>query len=396
MINERPLAPREQVAPVKPQRPKTADSASDRLNGLANRLLSFTNTLLLSGSDEELYKNILETAAELTSACKGSIMLVDKNGEHIHIVHTKGMTAELARDARGEVGSGIAGEVAKSGKPLLVKDVEKDLRIARENRPRYQSKSMVSIPFKLNEKVLGILNLSDKWNLAPFSETDLYLLTSFCTLASLMIERTQVSEEVRRFEQLSLTDPLTGTYNRRFLNSRIEEEVNRSLHQGLEFTVLFIDLGHFKGFNDRFGHLVGDEALRTTASVIKSAMRGMDIVARFGGEEFCVLLPGASKRLALLVAERVREGIELQRCPGDGYMDGCLTASIGVASFPEDGTTLTTLLNASDKALYQAKSGGRNRVVASQPAQPMPKNHLPIPWATVDVINTCEEAAQPA
>ena len=353
----------------KAQAPRAAFPAPAKLSRLPNQLMLLANTLLLSDSREDLYRNILEVAADLLNACQGSLMLIDKNGEDIQVVHAKGMSAEIAGYLKLQVGIGIAGKVAKTGAALLVDDVERDPRVAvARNRPRFKTKSLVSIPLKLNEKVLGVLNLSDKRDLTPFSEEDLDLLTSFSTLASLMIERTQVMEEACRFEQLSLTDPLTGIYNRRFLNNRIEEEINRSRRQGQEFSVLFIDLDHFKHYNDRFGHLAGDEALCKTGEIMKAALRGMDIVARFGGEEFCVLLPGSSKHLALHVAERIREGIERESFPGgEGLPQEGLTASLGIASFPEDGSTLTSLLRASDKALYQAKSGGRNRCVAAQP-----------------------------
>ena len=336
----------------------------EKLSELSKRLMSHANTLLSSQSKEDLYGIVLEIAADLLSACQGSIMLIDKNGEDMHVVQTKGMSKEIARYLRMQVGRGIAGKVAKSGAPLLVDDVEKDPDLAMRNRPRFKSKSLISIPLKLNEKVLGVLNLSDKANLTRFDQADLKLLTSFSTLASLVIERWLITEETFRFEQLSLIDPLTGIYNRRFLDARLEEELNRSLRQGLEFTVLFIDLDHFKKFNDRFGHLAGDAALRKTADIIKASLRDMDMVARYGGEEFCVLLPGTSKRLSLQVAERILAGIAQERFPCGAR----LTASLGIASFPEDAGTLASLLHASDKALYQAKAGGRNRLVAAQPA----------------------------
>ena len=359
--------PLNQANTGKPQGPKDTVPVQAELNYWpSNRMASFADTLLLSGSKEGLYNNILEIAANLLSACQGSVMLVDKDGEDIRVVQTKGINTEIPRCSRVQMGIGIAGNVAKSGIPLLVEDVEKDLSVPMRNRARFKSKSFISAPLKLNDKVLGVLNLSEKRDLTPFSKADLTLLTSFSTLASLMVERTHYMEETCRLEQLSLTDPLTGIYNRRFLNDRIEEEINRSLHKGLEFTVLFIDLDHFKVYNDRFGHLAGDEALKRTAKIIKAALRGMDIVARFGGEEFCVLLPGASKQSALPVAERIREGIERMKIPGgEGLTAGRLTASLGVASFPEDGTALTTLLHASDMALYRAKTTGRNRFVAA-------------------------------
>lgn len=338
----------------------------ERASSLSGRLISLTNTLLQVGSKDELYQTILEIAADLLSASQGSIMLIGKNGETMHIVFTKGMTLHIAQCLPMKVGKGIAGRVAQTGQPLLINDVEKDSRVAMANRPRFKSKGLICIPLKLKDKIIGVLNLSDKAGLAPFTDADMQLLTTFANLASLMIERTLVLEESVRFEQLSVTDALTGLYNRRFLKSRIEEELNRSSHQGLNLTILFLDLDFFKNYNDICGHLAGDGALRRTAEIIQSSLREMDTIARYGGEEFCALLPGTAKAEAMVVAERIRSEIESEKFPGEESLPlGRLTASFGVASFPEDGRTYTGLIHASDIALYQAKTNGRNRVLAA-------------------------------
>jgi len=338
---------------------------------LSVRMMKFADSLVRSESKEELCKTILHSATDLTGACQGSIMLISTDGRHLQVVQAKGNRSESVHHLDLPVGTGIAGSVAQRATALLVRDVERDPRTARHNRPRFKSKSLISIPFLLNDEVLGVLNLSDKGDLTQFSEADLKLLTTFSAFASLAIERIQAREENCRLEQLSCTDPLTGSYNRRFLNARLEEEVNRSQRQELEFTLLFIDMDHFKGYNDRFGHLAGDEALVKTTLIVKSNLREMDILARFGGEEFCVLLPGTSKRRGQLVAERIRLGVERERFQGaEGPGPGRLTVSLGVATYPEDGSTVTSLLNASDAALYQAKASGRNRITAAKPVSP--------------------------
>ncbi|WP_224962892.1 sensor domain-containing diguanylate cyclase [Geomonas subterranea] len=356
------------------------DATRSKENALSERLMSLTDTLLQIDSKDLLYESILKIASELIEATQGSIMLIDKDGVGMQIVFTQGMTLNVARCLQLKVGKGIAGMVAKTGQPLLVNDVEKDSRVAMANRSRFKSKSLICIPLKLKDKVIGVLNLSDKKNLRPFTHSDLQLLTSFANLASLMIERTEVLEESERFEQLSVTDPLTGLYNRRFLKSRLEEELNRSMRQGLNLTIIFIDLDFFKSYNDLCGHLAGDEALKLTADIIKESLRDMDIVARYGGEEFCAVLPGTSKVEAMIVAERIRAGIESKRFPGESDIPlRRLTASLGVASFPEDGRSFNDLVHASDIALYEAKARGRNRIVAARTSSERgePKHEIP-------------------
>ncbi len=339
------------------------------VGSLSKSLMSLANILLFAESKEELYRNILEISANLVRASRGSIMLVDNNGRNLRIAFCKGMNWELARSITVEMGEGIAGGVAKSGMPLLVDDVEKDGRVRMANRPRFKSKSLLCVPLKFKEKTIGVLNLSDKENLERFTDSDLDMLASFADLASLMIERAWTLERSTMLEKLSVTDFLTGLYNHRFLRKRLEEELSRSARCKANVTVVFIDLDFFKIYNDLNGHLAGDAALRKTADILKSSVRDMDFVARYGGEEFCIVLPDTGKEEAELVAERIRREIELEKFLNEVKMPfGCLTASFGIATFPEDGHTYTSLLHSADLALYSAKTGGRNRIVLGRPA----------------------------
>jgi diguanylate cyclase (GGDEF)-like protein len=179
-----------------------------------------------------------------------------------------------------------------------------------------------------------------------------------------MTERTRAFERTSHLEELSVTDPLTGLYNRRLLEKRLDEEISRSRRQGQNFSLLMIDLDNFKNYNDLCGHPGGDQALKKTAALLQGSAREMDVVARFGGEEFCVLVAGTAKKESVFVAERIRRAIENAPFPRQKELpQGRLTASIGVAAFPEDGESGADLLRAADLALYQAKNDGRNRIV---------------------------------
>uniref|UniRef100_A0A831UG05 diguanylate cyclase n=1 Tax=Geobacter metallireducens TaxID=28232 RepID=A0A831UG05_GEOME len=335
-------------------------------NAQATRLMAMFTSLSRSGTKEELNERILAMAADLVDASCGSLMFIDENGENLKIEAALGMNMQLAQSMVVQVGSGIAGKVAASGNPLLVNDIEKDKRIAIPNRPRFKTKSFVSIPIKLREETVGVLNLSDKRNQGIFTEADLNLLSTFAEHASIMIERALSIERADFLEQLSITDPLTGLYNRRFLKRRMEEELARSIRQNLSLTVMLIDLDNFKIYNDLCGHLAGDRALKKMARILTDAARQMDVVTRYGGEEFCIVLPGTSKKESIFVAERIRREIEAEEFPHEESLpQGRLTASIGVASYPEDGTSEALLLKAADVSLYRAKSEGRNRVVIS-------------------------------
>jgi len=333
-----------------------------------DRLIAMLSAISLSTSSEELYRSVVEMAAGLLEAESGSLMLLEDDNETLQVKAAKGMHPALARSMRVRIGSGIAGRVAGTGLPLLVADIEQDSRTAILNRPRFRTKSFLSVPFKLRDQVIGVLNLADKENQGIFSQSDLNLLSRFADHAALMTERTKAFERTRLLEELSVTDPLTGLYNRRLLERRLDEEISRSQRQRLAFSLLMIDLDNFKSYNDLCGHPGGDQALKRVAAVLQASARDMDVVARFGGEEFCVLLAGTGKKESVFVAERIRRAIENEPFPrGKELPRGHLTASIGVSTFPEDGEAAADLIRAADLALYQAKNGGRNRIILFDP-----------------------------
>ncbi|HYG57351.1 MAG TPA: diguanylate cyclase [Symbiobacteriaceae bacterium] len=171
----------------------------------------------------------------------------------------------------------------------------------------------------------------------------------------------------RHRDQLSrqaLQDPLTGLWNRRFLEERSGQLLNEAAATGLPAAVFMVDVDHFKRVNDRLGHAAGDSVLRQVAGQLRGALRDQDLCIRYGGEEFCALLPGAGLESGARAAERVRAQIEAMHVSlGDVTIR--VTVSVGVAAYPVDGTCLGELQRAADRRLYMAKQGGRNRVIAN-------------------------------
>jgi len=335
----------------------------------SSRLISMISDLSLVRSSKELYQQILEMAAELVSATSGSLMLLNEADGTLKIETAKGMNPALAKAMSVTFGEGIAGHVAKSGFPMLVNDIERDKRVAYRNRPRFKTKSFISLPLESEGRMIGVLNLADKSNGSSFTEKDLNRVKTFTGYAVPMIDRASTLEKVGKFEQLAITDPLTGLYNRRFLEDRLQEEFSRSERHKQNFCVILADLDNFKMYNDICGHLAGDKVLCKAASLLRRTARDMDVVSRYGGEEFCIILPGTSKKESVFVGERMRRAIEAEIFPGESHLPlGRLTISLGVASFPADGVTANELIHASDLALYQAKAMGRNRLILFEPS----------------------------
>ena len=177
----------------------------------------------------------------------------------------------------------------------------------------------------------------------------------------------QIAMEFRKVElyeevqELSIVDGLTEVYLRRYLMNRLEEEVERANRLGLTFSLCMIDVDHFKDCNDRHGHLVGDAVLRKIAETLKLSVREVDMIARYGGEEFCIVFPETTKDLALTIAERLRKAIGSKKIKVFDEKVR-MTVSLGVSTFPDDGTDVAALIERADTALYRAKRGGRNMV----------------------------------
>jgi len=180
-----------------------------------------------------------------------------------------------------------------------------------------------------------------------------------------VLERSTLSRQTEQLRKLTITDPLTGLLNRRYFQERLEEEIARSLRHERALSLLMLDVDGFKRFNDTFGHLAGDHALRLVGESLVRAVRHMDIVARIGGDEFIVILPETDETLAAQIAERIRREVAMVRPPAPGsdpLANAPVTISIGIASYQINSDDREGLLERADQALYKAKAGGRNRV----------------------------------
>ena len=178
-------------------------------------------------------------------------------------------------------------------------------------------------------------------------------------------ETFQLRESETLLREQSVRDPLTGLFNRRYMEETLIRELNRATRKQLPLGIIMLDIDHFKRLNDTYGHAGGDELLRRLGGFLQQHTRIADIACRYGGEEFILILPDASREVARERAEHIRQGIKHLRIPFQNRMLEIVTLSIGVAIFPMDGSTLETVMKAADAALYQAKKAGRDRVIVA-------------------------------
>lgn len=238
--------------------------------------------------------------------------------------------------------------------------IEKDLSSAPQSFKLFaESRSRLSIPLISFGQTLGVLTLhSDQRN--AFHESELQSLESVADICASSIQNAHYVERIR---QLSYLDGLTGIFNRRFFELRIMEEIERARRCGSGMAVIMADIDQFKKLNDEFGHLLGDEVLRQVSSLFHQQLRKIDVVCRYGGEEFAILLTQTNAQHAMGVAEKLRKLIEGWQFPG---VPRTVTLSAGVAAFPDDGNSRDDLIRAADTGLYAAKQAGRNQVCLAQ------------------------------
>lgn len=203
---------------------------------------------------------------------------------------------------------------------------------------------------------------------AAFSVTEVALLRETSRFVTLHLRKISLFLNTR---ELAYVDSLTQVFNRRYFDQRYIKEIGRAQRYQRSLSLLMIDIDHFKKYNDMLGHVAGDEAIRMVASQLEKSLRKADVVCRYGGEEFVVLLPEIGSASALKVAEKLRKAILSVLFAGEEKLpEKHLTISIGVAAFPEHGESAEDILKNADKALYRAKEAGRNRVLVAEKAAP--------------------------
>ena len=223
------------------------------------------------------------------------------------------------------------------------------------------------IPLTAQSETLGLLHIESQpqsqiSGTAISIDSKERLATAMAEQIALALANLKLRERLRN---QSIRDPLTALFNRRYLEETLERELRRSVRHARPLTVIMLDLDNFKTFNDSFGHAAGDAVLQAAGELLQTFLRKEDIVCRYGGEEFAIVLPEASLEFAVQRSDELRKAFKSLRTQFRDQSVGVVTISVGVASYPEHGSTGADLLRAADSALYLAKDGGRDRVVVS-------------------------------
>src|ERR1700747_2622564 len=313
---------------------------------------------------DSILQTIMEKMAEYFRPDTWSLLMVDQEHNELYFAIAVGDASESLKSVRLKVGEGIAGWVAKHGEQLIVPDVYTDPRFAKriDDMTKWRTRSMICVPLRAKQKTLGVIQLIN-CVLDNFGDRELFFLQSLCDYAAIAIEN---ARQVERIQELTITDDCTGLYNARHLYKTLESEVYRSSRFGYEFSVLFIDLDHFKQVNDTHGHLIGSKLLAEIGYLVKAQLRLIDFAFRYGGDEFVVLLPQTSKDSALVVARRLRDGLRASCFCKEEGLNLNVRASIGVATFPHDARSAHDVIRQADGMMYMVKNSTRDNIGVAQ------------------------------
>lgn len=310
---------------------------------------------------QKILQTIMEKISDFLQPDTWSLLMIDENTQELYFEIAIGAGANKLKDIRLKVGDGIAGWVAANGEPVLVEDVRKDERFNSriDELTQVETRSVVCVPIKGREKVLGVIELINCLGRESFRPEDIPILKNLADYAAIALENARY---VQRIHELTITDDCTALYNARHLHFVLDAEIYRSNRYNYEFSVIFIDLDHFKQVNDTYGHLVGSKLLWMIGDLIKGHLRLIDYAFRYGGDEFVVLLPQTSKENALMVVRRVKDLLNSSTFFTDEGLNIKVTASFGLASFPSDARTRKEILRMADEAMYLVKNTTRNNI----------------------------------
>jgi diguanylate cyclase (GGDEF)-like protein len=314
---------------------------------------------------DQVLRTIMEKIDEFLRPDTWSLLLVDETKQELFFELAVGKGAQALKDVRIKMGQGIAGWVAQNDEAVIVPDVSRDTRFFSkvDEKTKVETHSIVAVPVRYRDHCLGVIELINCVGSEGFQDRDLALLEALADFAAIALEN---ARHVKRIQELTITDDCTNLYNARHMDFILETEIYRSQRYGYEFSLVFIDLDHFKNVNDTHGHLVGSKLLAEVGQMVKTTCRRIDFAFRYGGDEFVIVLPQSTKENAFVVAKRLHRMLgETTWLKAEG-LNIHFTASVGVASYPADAKSKVELLHLADEAMYMVKNTTRNGVAGAR------------------------------
>lgn len=330
---------------------------------------ALTSTLEL----REVLNLMMHKVSNLLHPRNWSLLLLDERTGKLYFEVAVGDGAEALKSLQLLPGEGIAGTVFSTGTARLVDDVGGDPAFAPrfDQASAFHTRSILAVPLIARGRVLGVVELVNGPGDPLFTQDDLTALTAIADYGAIAIEN---ARNFRRVQELTITDEHTGCYNARHLRTQLDHEVRRSQRFHHPLSLVFLDLDHFKIVNDTHGHLIGSALLKEVGELLSASTRQLDLVFRYGGDEFALMLVETAPDGAVTIARRIRDAFRSQHFMQHHGLEIRLTASLGVATFPDHARSATELVRAADFAMYAAKAQGRDEVCLAErvPTEPGP------------------------
>ncbi len=335
-------------------------SRTDEKDVLFSTFAEITSLISLGRDNRVIFNKILNIALDLLPAKRIYLIYVDDH----RIVKYSGEKQERGRKISVEdlpESNGILNwlnrevSVPMAGDGVFAIDLSTLATECLQGDDR--STMVISAPLMAKNSLLGVILAIQDQDRPHFTEDDIHLLTMMANQAAIAFENYLL---YRKLEMESITDGLTGVYNYRYLIRSLRVEVKRAKRFNSNFSFIMLDVDNLKEYNDKNGHLSGSRALTDIARILSDSSREIDIVAKYGGDEFGILLPGTTGEGAIVYGERVLESV--RNFMFDGKTQGLLTCSIGVSVFPDDASNVEKIIDRADTALYKAKSDGKNSI----------------------------------
>lgn len=303
----------------------------------------------------------LNVPSQLTNICNAASQFLNTDIAGIWLIQKDGENLKIASEAKNilpfkekvKIGEGIIGRIALKKEPLIINELSKYDPFQFKDGPS----SCIGVPLVVDNELLGVFLCASSCPKEFNEEDHLKFLLLIACRTSLSIKNTSLNEEIKR---MTITDELTGLYNYRYFIETLKKEIHKAERLSTNLSLLMIDIDNFKEFNEKYGHYGGNQMLSLLSLHLTGCLRGIDFLARFGEEEFVIILPEANKEEGIMVAERIRKSIE------DAILienTESITVSIGVSSFPQDGSKFDDILLYADKAMMLAKEKGKNKII---------------------------------
>jgi diguanylate cyclase (GGDEF)-like protein len=329
----------------------------------ARRLAILTDVVKTANSilePRKVIELVVERIRQLIPSEAWSLMMVDEERQELVFEAALGAKARDVAAFRLKIGEGVAGWVARTGKPAIVNDAGRDPRFSPrvDMRTQFETRSILCAPLVSRGRTIGVLEIINRRG-GRFTRHDLSLLLSLVEPCAIAIENAILFQ---RTEQLTITDDLTRLFNSRYLNLYLGREIKRCKRHGIPLSVIFLDLDGFKGINDQYGHLAGSGTLTEVGTILAQGVRESDILARYGGDEFVVVLPETPASGALVIAERLRRAIEEHRFLAPQGVAARISASFGISTYPDHALSPEGLIQKADQAMYRVKEREKNGI----------------------------------